>query len=78
MKMLGVRCLPDFSFADVRVLFRTVFPLKTLTKETAVEFVTKQSVGRTKSTRSRLKRTKLLIEHCQSKIGGTKIDPKME
>ena len=58
---LGVRRLPDVSFANVRALLRTVFPLKTLTKEEAVEFVTRQLVGRTKSTRSRLKGTKLLI-----------------
>lgn len=58
---LGVCRLPDLSFANVRALLRTVFPLKTLTKEDAVEFVTRQWVGRTKSTRRRLKGTKLLI-----------------
>jgi SRSO17 transposase len=61
METLGVLRLPDISFANVRALLRTVFPLKTLTKDTAIEFVTKQLVGRTKSTRSRLKGTKLLI-----------------
>lgn len=61
MKTLGVRRLPDLSFANVRALLRTVFPLNTLTKEEAVKFVTRQLVGRTKSTRSRLKGTKLLI-----------------
>lgn len=61
METVGVHRLPDISFANVRALLRTVFPLKTLTKATAVEFVIKQLVGRTKSTRSRLKGTKLLI-----------------
>jgi SRSO17 transposase len=61
METLGVHRLPDISFANVRALLRTVFPLKTLTKETAIEFVTTQLVGRTKSTRSRLKGTKLLM-----------------
>lgn len=59
MKRLGVDHLPDLSFANMRALLRTVFPLKTLTKADAVTFVTKQLVGRTKSTRSRLKGTKL-------------------
>jgi SRSO17 transposase len=58
---LGVRRLPDLSFANVRELLRTVFPLKTLTKDEAVEFVTHQLVRRAKSTRSRLKRATLLI-----------------
>lgn len=61
LETLGVCRLPDISFANVRALLRTVFPLKTLTKEEAIQFVTKQLVGRTKSTRSRLKGTKLLI-----------------
>lgn len=61
MDALGVPRLPDISFANVRALLLTVFPLKTLTREMAVEFVTKQLVGRTKSTRSRLKGIKLLI-----------------
>lgn len=60
MERLGIERLPDLSFANMRALLRTVFPLKTLTKADAVTFVTKQLVGRTKSTRSRLKGTKLL------------------
>jgi SRSO17 transposase len=58
---LGIRRLPDLSFANVRALLRTVFPLKKLTKDEAVEFVTMQLVRRTKSTRSRLKGTTLRI-----------------
>jgi SRSO17 transposase len=56
---LGVRRLPELSFATIRELLLTVFPLKTLTKETAVELVTKKLMGRVKSTRSRLKGIKM-------------------
>lgn len=58
-KMLAVRRLPELSFATIRDLLLTVFPLKTLTKETAVELVTTKLMGRVKSTRSRLKGTKM-------------------
>jgi len=58
-EMLGVRRLPELSFATIRDLLLTVFPLKTLTKETAVELVTTKLMGRVKSTRSRLKGTKM-------------------
>jgi SRSO17 transposase len=58
-EMLGVRRLPELSFATIRDLLLTVFPLKTLTKETAVELVTTKLMGRVKSTRSRLKGTQM-------------------
>jgi SRSO17 transposase len=58
---LGVHRLPDLSFANVRELLRQVFPLKTLTKAQAIELVTKHLVNRTKSTKSRLKGTKIQI-----------------
>jgi SRSO17 transposase len=58
-EMLGVRRLPELSFATIRDLLLAVFPLKTLTKETAVELVTNKLMGRVKSTRSRLKGTKM-------------------
>ena len=57
----GVTRLPDLSFANVRELLRTVFPLNTLTKEQAVDLVTKHLMNRTKSTKSRLKGTKMQI-----------------
>ena len=60
-EILGVRRLPDISYATIRELLLTIFPLKTLTKAQAIELVTKHLVGRTKSTRSRLKGTKMLI-----------------
>ncbi len=60
-EVLGVRRIPDISSANIRELLLTVFPLKTLTKEQAVELVTTHLVGRTKSIRSRLKGTKMLI-----------------
>ncbi len=60
-EVLGVRRLPDISYANIRELLLTVFPLKTLTKEQAVELVTTHLVGRTKSTRSRLKGTTMLM-----------------
>jgi len=56
---LGVRRLPEVSFATIRDLLLTVFPLKTLTKEDAVELVTNKLMGRVKSTRSRLKGTQM-------------------
>ena len=56
---LGVRRLPELSFATIRDLLLTVFPLKTLTKEDAVELVTTKLMGRVKSTRSRLKGTQM-------------------
>jgi SRSO17 transposase len=57
----GVHRLPDLSFANVRELLRQVFPLETLTKAQAIELVTKHLVNRTKSTKSRLKGTKIQI-----------------
>ncbi len=60
-EVLGVRRFPDISSANIRELLLTVFPLKTLTKEQAVELVTTHLVGRTTSTRSRLKGTKMII-----------------
>jgi hypothetical protein len=61
IQQLGVHRLPDLSFANIRELLRQVFPLKTLTKSQAVELVTKHLVNRTKSTKSRLKGTKIQI-----------------
>jgi SRSO17 transposase len=58
---VGVPRLPDLSFANVRELLRQVFPLETLTKTQAIELVTKHLVNRTKSTKSRLKGTKIQI-----------------
>jgi len=58
-EVLGVRRLPELSFATIRDLLLTVFPLKTLTKEEAVELVTNKLMGRVKSTRSRLKGTRM-------------------
>ena len=57
----GVHRLPDLSFANVRELLRQAFPLETLTKTQAIELVTKHLVNRTKSTKSRLKGTKIQI-----------------
>lgn len=56
-----IQRLPDLSFANLRELLLTVFPLKTLSKEDAIELVTKHLVGRTKSTRSRLKGVNMRI-----------------
>ena len=58
---LGLYRLPDLSFANVRELLRQVFPLKTLTKAQAVELVSRHLVNRAKSTKSRLKGTKIQI-----------------
>ena len=58
---LGIHRLPDLAFANVRELLRQVFPLKTLTKSQAVELVTRHLVNRAKSTKSRLKGTKIQI-----------------
>ena len=58
-QQLGVNRLPDLSFANVRELLLTVFPLNTLTKDQAIELVAKHLMNRTKSTKSRLKGTKI-------------------
>lgn len=60
-RSLGLHRLPDLSFANVRELLRQVFPLKTLTKLQAIDLVTKHLVNRAKSTKSRLKGTKIQI-----------------
>lgn len=58
-EVLGVHRLPEVSFATIRDLLLTVFPLKILTKEDAVELVTNKLMGRVKSTRSRMKGSKM-------------------
>jgi SRSO17 transposase len=60
-QQLGVKRLPDLSFANVRELLLTIFPLNTLTKDQAIQLVTKHLMNRTKSTKSRLKGTKIQI-----------------
>jgi SRSO17 transposase len=60
-QQLGIHRVPDLSFANVRELLRQVFPLKTLSKSQAIELVTRHLVNRTKSTKSRLKGTKIQI-----------------
>jgi SRSO17 transposase len=58
---LGIHQLPDLSFANVRELLRQVFPLTTLTKSQAVDLVSRHLMNRAKSTKSRLKGTKIQI-----------------
>jgi SRSO17 transposase len=58
---LGIHQLPDLSFANVRELLRQVFPLKTLTQSQAVDLVSRHLMHRAKSTKSRLKGTKIQI-----------------
>lgn len=58
---LAMHRLPDLSFANVRELLRQAFPLKTLTRSQAVDLVTRHLANRTKSTKSRLKGTKIQI-----------------
>jgi SRSO17 transposase len=60
-QQMGLHRLPDLSFANVRELLRQVFPLKTLSKSQAIDLVTKHLVNRAKSTKSRLKGTKIQI-----------------
>jgi len=58
-ELLGVDTLPDISFANIRELLLTVFPLQTLSQEQAIELVNRHLLNRIKSRKSRTKGLKI-------------------
>jgi len=61
-KELEVEKLPELSVANIRELLITVLPLKTLSCKEAMNLVVKKLVARAKSTRSRIRKHKSIIQ----------------
>ncbi len=58
-EQLGVKVLPDISFANIRELLLTIFPLQTLSQVQAVDLVNLHLLNRAKSIKSRTKELKI-------------------
>ena len=58
-EQLGIDTLPEISFANIRELLLTVYPLKTMSKEEAVVLVNKHLLNRSKSKKSKNKCLKI-------------------